>query len=144
MAYDAIVNGARGLLFYGGHLARCEDPADAALGWNWTFWNDVLKRLVVEIGPHGMLYPALLAPESGLDLRTTDPTTEIMSRRVGSRIWVIAARSGPGTRHVTVTGLPHAVTTGAHYRSKRPVRVRDGAFTDTFSQWDVHVYHFRD
>jgi hypothetical protein len=142
MAYDAIVNGARGLLFYGGHLTRCIDPADAALGWNWTFWNGVLKRLVREIGPRGMLYPALLAPDSGPELRTTDPTTEITSRRVGRRIWVIAARSGPGTKDVTITGLPQAVTAGTHYRSKRAVRVRAGAFTDTFSQWDVHVYHF--
>jgi hypothetical protein len=143
MAYDAILNGARGLLFYGGHLARCADPADAALGWNWTFWNNVLKHLVGEIGPHGMLYPALLAPDSGPRLRTTDPTTEIMSRRVGTRLWVIAARSGPGTRDVTITGLPDTVTKGAHYRSKRPVTVRAGTFTETFSQWDVHVYHFR-
>jgi hypothetical protein len=143
MAYDAILNGARGLLFFGGHIGHCLDPADAALGWNWTFWNDVLKSLVTEIGPHGRLHPALLVPGTGPELHTADPTTEIRSRSVGENdIWVITVRSGIGTKDVTITGLPQAITTGSHYRSNRRVAVRNGAFTDTFSQWDVHVYHF--
>jgi len=145
MAYDAILNGARGLLFYGGHISHCHDTRDAALGWNWTYWNHVLKGLVAEIGPHGRLHPALLAPGSGPELRTTDPTTEVRSRRVGATdMWVMTTRSGPGTTDVTISGLPHTIAAGAHYRSKRPVTVRKGAFTDTFSQWDVHVYHFRE
>jgi hypothetical protein len=145
MVYDAIINGARGVVFFGGHLLHCLSHADAALGWNWTFWNDVLKRLVAEIGPHGRLYPALLVPGTGPRLTTDDPATEISSRRVdGADIWVMTACSGPGTRDVTITGLPPTITTGRHYRSHRPVTVRRGQFTDTYSQWDVHVYHFRE
>ena len=34
MAYDAIINGARGLFFFGGELPRCHGSRDAALGWN--------------------------------------------------------------------------------------------------------------
>ena len=144
MAYDAIINGARGLIFFGGDNSTCQTPADAALGWNWTFWNDVLKRLVAELGRHGRLYPALLVPDTGPRVRTDDPGTEISSRQVGETIWLIAARRGPGTRTVTISGLPHTITRGRHYRSNRPVAVRHGAFTDTFSQWDVHVYHLRE
>jgi hypothetical protein len=145
MVYDAIINGARGVIFFGGDNPHCLLPADAALGWNWTFWNDVLKRLVAEIGRRGRLHPALLAPDTGPRLRTDDPTTEICSRRVGeSDLWVIAARSGAGTRDVRISGLPDAITRGRHYRSNRAVRVRHGAFTDTFHRWDVHVYHFRE
>jgi hypothetical protein len=144
MAYDAIINGARGLIFFGGDNRTCHSPADAALGWNWTFWNDVLKGLVAELGRHGRLYPALLVPGSGPRLRADDPGTEVSSRRVGETIWVIAARRGRGTREVTISGLPASVTRGRHYRSNRPVTVRHGAFTDRFSQWDVHVYHLRE
>jgi hypothetical protein len=144
MAYDAIINGARGLIFFGGDNPTCQSPADAALGWNWTFWNDVLKRLVAELGRHGRLYPALLVPDTGPRVRTDDPGTEIASRRVGETIWVIAARRGRGTRQVRISGLPEAITRGRHYRSNRPVAVRHGAFTDTFSQWDVHVYLLRE
>jgi hypothetical protein len=143
MAYDAIINGARGLIFFGGNIPTCQSPADAALGWNWTFWNGVLKGLVGELGRHGRLYPALLVPDTGPRVRTDDPGTEIASRQVGETIWVIAARRGRGKRKVTISGLPAAITRGRHYRSNRPVRVRHGAFTDTFSQWDVHVCHFR-
>jgi len=143
MAYDAIINGARGLIFFGGATPHCFLPADAALGWNWTFWNGVLRRLVTEIGPRGRLHPALLAPDTGPALRTDDPTTEISGRSVGETgIWVMAARRGSGTRKVTIRGLPTSIAQGRHYRSNRPVAVRRGAFTDTFAQWDVHVYHF--
>ena len=43
MAYQAIVNGARGLMFFGGHLTQVMRPADAKAGWNWTFWELVLR-----------------------------------------------------------------------------------------------------
>jgi len=145
MTYDAIINGARGLIFFGGAIPHCFLPSDAALGWNWTFWNDVLARLVAEIGPHARLHPALLVPDTGPRLRTDDATTEISSRSVGEGdVWVMAARSGRGTRDVTIRGLPATITRGRHYRSNRPVTVRHGAFTDSFAQWDVHVYHFRE
>ena len=51
MAYEAIVNGARGLIFFGGHLTAVMTPDDAASGWNWTFWRRVL-RPVVTSWPH--------------------------------------------------------------------------------------------
>ena len=39
MTYEAIINGARGLLYFGGNNAKAMTPADLELGWNWTFWN---------------------------------------------------------------------------------------------------------
>ena len=49
MALEAIVNGARGLVFFGGHLTQVCTPADAAAGWNWTFWERVLRPLLAEL-----------------------------------------------------------------------------------------------
>jgi hypothetical protein len=46
MAYDAIVNGARSLAFYGGNNPGCWGDSDRQYGWNWTFWNAVLKRFL--------------------------------------------------------------------------------------------------
>ena len=43
MAYQAIVHGARGLIFFGGHLTEVCTPDDAKAGWNWTFWRQVLR-----------------------------------------------------------------------------------------------------
>ena len=46
MAYQAIANGARGLVFFGGHLTEVMSPADARAGWNWSFWSEALRPLV--------------------------------------------------------------------------------------------------
>jgi hypothetical protein len=144
MVYDAIINGARALNFFGGQNDRCLNPTDAAFGWNWTFWNDVLKPLVLEIGPRGPLYPALLEPASALPLTTNDPTTQVTSRRVGNEIWVIAARHGAGTAQVQIGGLPLDSVIGDVYTEGRSIAVAGGTLTDVFPQWGVHVYRFVD
>src|SRR5438552_14075397 len=61
MAYQAIVNGARGLVFFGGHLTAVMSPADAKAGWNWSFWERTLRPLVQELSSDS-LAPALAAP----------------------------------------------------------------------------------
>ena len=61
MAYQAIVHGARGLIFFGGHMTEVCTPDDAAAGWNWTFWRQVLRPLIHELSSPE-LHPALLAP----------------------------------------------------------------------------------
>jgi hypothetical protein len=143
MAYDAILNGARGLVFFGGGAAECMEPADESYGWNWTFWEGVLERLVREIGPRSRLHAALVSPGTGIRLRWSDGRTQVRSRMAGRDLWIIAARHGPGTTRMTIRRLPAWATRGAVYREGRVVRVRNGSFTDTFPRWAVHVYRFR-
>jgi hypothetical protein len=144
MIYDAIINGARSLAFYGGNLPRCWNATDTAHGWSWTFWNDVLKGLIQEIGAKSPIAPALVNPESTNVLATSEATTQVISRegKDGSDHWVIAARHGAGSAVVTISGLPATVTSGTVYTEGRSVSVTGGAFTDTFARWDVHVYNF--
>jgi hypothetical protein len=47
-----------------------------------------------------------------------------------------------GTQSVTISGLPANITSGSVYTENRSVTVSNGSFTDSFGQWDVHVYHF--
>src|ERR1041385_5841549 len=68
MTYQAIIAGARGLIYFGGQLPQALSPEDARLGWNWTFWRRVLKPVIEEIGDKSPLYPALVAPESKLPI----------------------------------------------------------------------------
>jgi hypothetical protein len=144
MIYDAIINGARNLAFYGGNLPRCWSDTDTAHGWNWTFWNDVLEGLIQEINADSPIAPALVKPESTKVLTTSDSTTQVIQREGenDSDLWVIAARHGSGSQVVTISGLPATVTGGTVYTEGRSVTVAGGAFTDTFDRWDVHVYHF--
>jgi uncharacterized Zn-binding protein involved in type VI secretion len=118
-------------------------PTDKNYGWNWTFWNTVLKGLVKEINAGSPLAPALVNPASTQTLTSNDSTTEVISRQGGTAtdLWVIAARSGSGSQNVTISGLPAAVTSGSVYTEGRSVPVSNGTLTDSFGQWGVHVYH---
>jgi hypothetical protein len=141
MVYDAIVNGARALAFYGGQNPKCWGQLDSAGGWNWTFWERVLEPLVREIGAGSAIAPALVNPGSTRSLPTSDPTVRAISRRgPGGETWVIATRSGEGSQPVTIGGLPAAAASAGVYTEARSVPVANGSLTDTFDRWAVHVY----
>ena len=144
MLYDALINGARSLAFYGGNLDRCWSESDIPRGWNWTFWETVLEDLVREIRAGSPIAPALVNPETTQTLPASDPTTQVISRNGAGKsdLWVIAARSGAGTSPVTIGGLPDRIGQGSVYGEGRTIDVANGALTDSFAQWDVHVYHF--
>ena len=141
MAYDAIVNGARGLFFFGGRNPACISPEDAAYGWNWTFWDEVLQPLLAELGPKAPLYRALIRPRAGLRLQVSDPKTQVDVRQTGPReLWVIATRHGTGSRPVRIAGLPAWTRKASVYTERRSLRVREGSIGDRFGRFDVHVY----
>jgi hypothetical protein len=143
MLYDAILNDARSLAFYGGNNPNCWSATDSQYGWNWTFWSTVLKPLLGEINSLSPLAPALVNPATTQTLTANDATTQAISRQGNAGdLWVIAARRGPGTARVTIGSLPAAVSTGTVYTEGRSITVTNGSFTDDFAQWGVHVYHF--
>lgn len=149
MVYDAIINGAGGVSFFGGGNPHCWNRLDRRYGWNWTFWNRVLDPLIEQIGSGSPLGAALGAAASNDVMETTDPGTEAISRIAvtpsGRQLWVIAARHDPGTKHVSITisGVPASVRTAAVYGERRTVHVSDGTLTDSFRQWQVHVYRIQ-
>jgi hypothetical protein len=119
MIYDAIINGARSLAFYGGNIPTCWNASDRA---------------------HA---PALVNTATTRILPTSDATTQAIARSgAAGDTWVLAARSGPGTERVTIAGLPATVADGSVYTEGRSVTASGGSFSDSFAQWDVHVYRF--
>ena len=144
MVYDAILNGAHALAFYGGQNPKCWGQLDGAGGWNWTFWERVLKRLVREINAGSPIAPALTSPGSTRVLRASDPTVQAISRRGrGGDRWVIAARTGEGSQTVTISGLPAGAAGATVYTEDRSVPIVGGSLTDTFDRFAVHVYRVR-
>ena len=143
MLYDAILNGARSIAFYGGNNPNCWTATDSQFGWNWSFWSSVLKPLLGEINSLSPLAPALVNPATTQTMSASDATTQAISRQGNSGdLWVIAARRGPGTARVTIGSLPAGISTGTVYTEGRSIAVSNGSFTDDFAQWGVHVYHF--
>jgi hypothetical protein len=154
MAYQAIVNGARGLIFFGGHLTAVMTPGDAALGWNWTFWRRVLRPIVSELGSSD-LAPALVAPNVSPGVKTTNKQIELVTRRTATHLYVIAVRTGGTTSRVSFTGLPRVghgevlfehvqqpLPPGGGHQAPRPIAVSKNGFQDWFAPHDVHVYRF--
>src|SRR3954453_18861779 len=80
MAYDAIINGARSLAFYGGNIAGCWNDSDRQRGWNWAVWSSVLKPLVTELRGGSPLAPALVSASSTTTPTTTDASTQVIGR----------------------------------------------------------------
>jgi hypothetical protein len=143
MVYEAIINGARGLFFFGGHLPQAMNHRDKQLGWNWTFWDRVLRPVVEEIGEKSPLYPALVAPNSKLPVKCNASDVEFCVREVGTEIFVLACKRGGATRQVAFSGLP-ANATGREmlFEEPRRVKIQNGKFTDWFAPYEVHVYRF--
>ncbi len=145
MTYQALINGARGLIYFGGHIESAMPPEDAKLGWNWTFWRRVLKPVVEEVGCYSPLAPALVAPDSKLPVKVTGADdVEFCVREVGSDIYILACKREGETVEVEFSGLPATAAEGqVLYESPRTVQAKDGRFKDWFAPFDVHVYHFR-
>ena len=162
MAYQAIVDGARGLVFFGGQLTQVMRPSDAQLGWNWTFWELVLRPLLVELTSPSIL-PALIAPVAQTAVTASAAGMELTARRSGNFLYVIAVRRGGTTSRVTFSGLPPkqgggqlAVGQAMFEYAQDPlpppiqpdkqqfryVQVQNGSFKDWFGPHDVHVYRF--
>jgi hypothetical protein len=163
MSYQAIVSGARGLIFFGGQLTQVMRPRDAKSGWNWTFWDLVLRPLIVELTSPSVL-PALIAPVSRAAVKASAADVELSARDTDDFLHVIAVRRSNTTSRVTFTGLPRK-RDGTALRSGqvmfeyaqdplsppvqpdkqqfRYVKVENGSFRDWFGPHDTHVYRFR-
>jgi len=157
MAYQAIVNGARGLVFFGGHLTSVMSPADAAAGWNWTYWREALEPVVRQLSSSA-LAPALVAPASRANVVAASKDVELVTRQTDAFLYVLAVRRSGGTSQVRFTGLPKSIRGGQvlfEYvqdpppppivpanQKFRSVAVSGGAFRDWFAPHDVHVYRF--
>ncbi len=148
MAYDAIVAGARGLMFFGGQFTQVMTAVDKASGWNWTYWKEVQRPLLVELtdAEHA---PALVAPVAGVAIKANAADIALSPREADGFLYLIAVRKSPSlTGAVRFTGLPAGIAEGvvlAHPGNPaRQVTVASGAFTDPspFAPHNARVYRF--
>jgi hypothetical protein len=149
MAYDAVIAGARGLFFFGGHLRQVMTPQDRIRGFNWTYWRNVQKPLTQELaGPQHVA--ALLAPDAPFTVTASASDVALSARQTADSIYLIVVRRSPtGTRRVTFQGLPAGISQGTvlpHGSSNpsRTITVKAGAFTDAspYGAHNARVYRF--
>jgi hypothetical protein len=148
MVYQAIVAGARGLVFFGGDIKKVMSPEDAKSGWNWTFWRTVLKPVVQELNSDSV-GPALIAPPAPVTVRANAADVRLVARQARGFLYLIVVRRSPRTNGpVRFSGLPSGIKFGAamfEYDGKdfRTFAVSRGSFTDPFAPHDARVYRFR-
>lgn len=137
MLYQAIINGANSVSFFGFPVAL--SGRDAQLGWNWTFWRAVVKPLLEEIRPGSELYPVLTAPETTCPLTFTGkPFIEARWKEVGPYLYIFAAAREGKERRVTFSGIGDGSVAVLH--EDRMLEGKNGSFSDTFKEHDVHIY----
>ena len=149
MTYQAIINGARGIVYFGGQLPQTLNARDAALGWNWTYWDHVLRRMVEEIGDRSPLKPALVAPtsEKNSAVKVQDPSAgiECLLRETPEHWFLLACKRGGATVEVEFTGLPPELSNTEGevlFEEPRKVQATAGRLKDWFAPYEVHVYRF--
>ncbi len=142
MTYQAIINGARGLVYFGGNIDACLNDRDRELGWNWTFYYKVLKPVLDELNPDSPLYPALIVPNSPLPIAIEGADDiEFTVREAGDQIFILAAKREGSTVQVRFHGLPMGSGSGdVLFEEPRKVTVSGGSFTDWFGPNEVHAY----
>jgi hypothetical protein len=149
MAYDAIIAGARGLFFFGGHIRQVMTPQDRVRGFNWTYWRRVQKPLTQELaGPQHVA--ALLAPDAPFTVTANAPDIALSARQSADSVYLIVVRRSPtATGRIRFQGLPAAITEGTvlpHGLSNPPrtIAVKAGAFTDAspYGPHNARVYRF--
>lgn len=135
MAYDAVINGVDGILYWGTHLMP--QPSQ-----QW----DGIKRVAKELST---LTPVLLAPtiqhnisieyeEKGFSI---DRGVEILVKYHDNKVYLIMANTTIGPVKATFSQLPNIYADSLNVLfENRTVKISSGKFVDEFNPYEVHVY----
>jgi len=145
MAYACIINGARGVNWQGGERPLAFNERDTKLGWNWTYWEKIMRPLLAELNDKSPLHEALIAPDSKLPIKVEGDTgLEYCVRETGDEIFILAAKREGATVQMKFTGLPATEATGSVlYEEPRKIEIKNGEFQDWFGPNEVHVYRIK-
>ncbi len=133
MAYDAIVHGANGVIYWGTR----HTPQSS------RFLND-LNRVTRELaGMKEILSSESVRPRISKtyhELRySVDAGVEIMAKEYEGTLYLLTVNSDKNPVRVTLSGL-RKYKKSRVLQENRSVVVRNGAITDDFSPFDVHIY----
>jgi len=137
MAYNAIIHGANGILYWG--TQSMPQPSQ--------HWID-LKRVVRELGE---LAPVLASPtiSSNFSMEyeemgySIDSGIEILVKEHNGIMYMLAANTSVGPAKVTFSSLPFSANSLAVLFEDRDLEISDDSFQDAFKPYEVHVYKVR-
>ena len=133
MAYNAIIHGANGILYWG--TSYTPQPSE--------FWTN-LKKVVSELSS---LQKVLAAEPCQIELgkryhetgHSIDAGVEILTKKFDNSLYLITANADKNPVKITLTGLPsfeRAIIIGEN----RSLKIINGELTDSYEPFDVHIY----
>ncbi|MGE0607019.1 MAG: hypothetical protein AB7O62_07990 [Pirellulales bacterium] len=160
MAYQAVLHGAKGLLYYGQY--RCTKPNSAAALWSQAEDPTVRERefqRCLELNgkfwkEHRPFFKELEQASKIFVLREADPATAVSvapadgsnaitvsTRQSGDRLYALAINASPTAGQFKLI-LPSAWKDAklTVLFEDRTVQVKNGKLIDQFKPYDVHVY----
>jgi len=137
MAYDAVVHGAKGILYWG--TSYTPQPSQ--------FWSD-LKRVVSELS---QLHDVLAAPEAdtAVEIRyhelghSVDAGVTVLAKELAGEVYLLTTNDDKNPVRVTFNIKGEHDCTGEVVAENRQVAVKAGSFTDSYRPFDTHVYRIR-
>lgn len=137
MAYNAIIHGVKGILYWGTH--SMPQPSE-----HW----DSLKKVARELGD---LAPVLASDDvpCALSLEyeemgfSIDSGAEFIVKRHDGANYMISANTTIGNVRVTFSGFPFPVNSVEVLSEGREISVSENSFQDAFEPYEVHVYKLK-
>jgi len=133
MAFQAIIKGANGIVYWGSHtMPQPSQP-----------WSDV-KRVVREIADLAPVLAERTAPlEIGVDYHemghSIDDGVQTLAKEHGGKLYLLTCNADKNTCKATLSGLGEW-TSCKMLSEDRELPVDAGAITDTWRRFDVHLY----
>lgn len=133
MAYNAIISGANGIIYWGTNYTPQPSP----------FINN-LNKVTKELAE---MQNVLAAPTVKLNIKkeyhelmySVDTGVEILVKEVDGKTYLLAVNSDKNPVKVTLDGLTKFGGASV-LKENRNLKVENGKLTDTFNPFDVHIY----
>ena len=137
MAYNAIIHGAKGILYWGTH--SMPQPSE--------HWSN-LKKVTRELGDLSAVLASSTIPHSiSLDYEemgfSIDSGVEILVKEHDGVAYMLTANTTVGKAKVTFSDLPFPAALLDVLFEDRNLNVSENSFQDDFDPYEVHVYRAR-
>ena len=133
MAYNAIIHGATGIIYWG--TAYTPQPS--------PFWSD-LKKVTRELGN---MQEVLAAPKINLNLEkeyhelrySVDTGVEILAKEFNGKTYLITANADKNPVKISLLGLNKFKKANV-LKEDRTIGIEDGELIDYYEPFGVHIY----
>ena len=138
MAYNAIIHGVNGILYWGTH--SMPQPSE--------HWSN-LKKVIRELADiHPVLASPTIPSNVSLDYEemgySIDSGVQVLIKDHNGARYMLAANTTVGPARVTFSNLPFPAGSLEVLFEDRSINISSGSFQDAFDPYGVHVYKLKE